>query len=279
MELQLIGKVSKGSKMDQVYVPKNRTGFEVGEYVLIKSISEATANVSFRANVKPFFYNTLGLSIIKLRIIEEIFKIIENNVLNVKNIIVVGSFLEEGFDFNDIDVIIIKDKLDNKKIKLEEDRIKGFFQKEFGVKGHLLFLTSEMLISGLATDPIYENMLSKFVSKKRVVFNTKRKIIPEMLDVHLLKSKTLLDNFDTLNGREKYYFTKNLVAIYLFLHGKKISNLEIDKEIKKMLGIEPQAIKENLLDKKEFIRKYNEFYKVTLNLIMDKVKERENGTK
>ena len=36
--MELIGRISKGSKMDQIYIPKNRIGFSAGEYVLILPI-------------------------------------------------------------------------------------------------------------------------------------------------------------------------------------------------------------------------------------------------
>ena len=34
--MEIIAKISKGSNMDQVYLPKNRIGFDIGNYVLIK---------------------------------------------------------------------------------------------------------------------------------------------------------------------------------------------------------------------------------------------------
>ena len=37
--VELIGKVSKGSKMDQIYIPKNREAIPVGSYVVVKPLT------------------------------------------------------------------------------------------------------------------------------------------------------------------------------------------------------------------------------------------------
>jgi len=36
--MELIAKISKGSKMDQVYIPKNRIGFSAGSYVMMRNM-------------------------------------------------------------------------------------------------------------------------------------------------------------------------------------------------------------------------------------------------
>ena len=36
--MEIIAKISRGSKMDQVYIPKNRGGFSIGSYVILKPI-------------------------------------------------------------------------------------------------------------------------------------------------------------------------------------------------------------------------------------------------
>ena len=37
--MEIISRVSKGSKMDQIYIPKNRAGLTIGEYVVITPLS------------------------------------------------------------------------------------------------------------------------------------------------------------------------------------------------------------------------------------------------
>ena len=261
--VELISKISKGSKMDQIYLPKNRTGFNTGEYVLISplknKIEEQTAEKQ-----KLFFYNTEKLEPIKIKIIEEIILRIDNET-DSENIIITGSFLDNGFTFNDIDILLIS------KEKLNTEIISKKIQESLGIKPHILILNNQALLSGLSTDPLYSLMLSKCVSKKRIIFNVKRRIEYKLLDINLLKSKTLIDNFDMLNGNEKYYLVKNMISILLFVKGKKLNKNLLDKEIEKLLGTPVKEIRENLI-KKPFIKRYKKVFDSTLNLILNNIK-------
>ena len=55
--------------MDQVYIPKNRIGFDTGSYVIIKPLQEIE-----KAIIKPFFYNIDFLEPIKLMVVNDIFE-------------------------------------------------------------------------------------------------------------------------------------------------------------------------------------------------------------
>ena len=263
--MELISKVSKGSKMDQIYIPKQRTNFEVGSCVLIKPL-EAEKRVE-----RPYFYNVPELEPTKLIIIKEIFDVLENFVKDYDNIIITGSFLDKGFNFNDIDVILIIDK------KIYEGQIKNYIENKLKIKIHLILLNNKNLINGLETDPLYQMMLSRCISKKRFIFKIKQKINYKILDLHLLKSKPLIINFDYLTGKEKYYLIKNIIAISLFLKHKKINDEEVDREIKKLFNLENiDIIKNNMLEKKKFLEKFKKTYKNLFNEIMKGIK---NGTK
>ena len=174
--MELISKISKGTKMDQVYIPKNRRNFPIGSYVVIKSLETK------QSAERPYFYNIKTIEPMKIEIIEEIFSLIDKAV-KYENVIITGSFLDMGFNFNDIDIIIISnDKIDEKYIKnIIEDIIK--------IKAHILALNNRSLQIGLSTDPLYQMMLSKCIAKKRLIYRFKRKINYKLLDLHLLKSK------------------------------------------------------------------------------------------
>ena len=76
----------------------------------------------------------------------------------------------------------------------------------------------------------------------------------------MLKSKALIDGFDFLTGNEKYKLTRNLIAIKLFIEGKKISAETANDKIDKYFGKEAvKNIKENLLNR-SFVKKYWELY-------------------
>ena len=245
--------------MDQIYIPKNRTGFNIGNYVVIKPLE---TNREEKPIKKLYFYGVKNLEPIKLEIIHEILTIINKYLDGYDNLIITGSFLEKGFHFNDIDILIVGNG------KINQEPIKEAIERKIGVKGHILTLSNKELTKGLETDPLYCVMLSRCVTRKRFLYKTKQTIDYKLLDLHLLKSKVLLDNFDVLNGKQKYDFVRNIVAISLYLNGNKVTVESIDTEIKRSLGIRVQEIKNNLLNKKEFLKKYKLIYDKTFSMIL-----------
>jgi len=257
--MEIISRISKGSKMDQIYIPKNRSGFSIGSYVIIKSLEKK------KITEKPYFYNIKYIEPIKLEIINKIINIFDKNCVY-ENIIFTGSFLDKGFNFDDIDIILIgEDKLNIKKI----------IESKIGIKAHIILLNNKILMKGLETDPIYQMMLSKCIAKKRFIYKVKHKMNYKLLDLHLLKSKTLIENFDILDGNEKYYLTRNLISIFLYLKNKKISKEIVDNEIKKIFNVNIKEIKQNILGNK-FLKRYKDIYEKTFNEIMKGIK---NGAK
>ena len=152
--MEIIAKISKGSKMDQVYIPKNRNGFGIGSYVLLKPL-EIKKHVG-----KPFFYNIKDIEPVKLEIVNGIMNIIDKFSESYENIIITGSFLDQGFNFNDIDVIIISES------KLNVKSIRNIIEDKIRIKTHIISLDNKTLMKGLSTDPLYQIMLSKCIAKK-----------------------------------------------------------------------------------------------------------------
>jgi len=242
--------------MDQIYIPKERMpGFELGATVLIKPVLQ-------KAKPKPYYYKVKNLEPIKNTFIAEILNYIDQ----FDNVIITGSFLEKGFDFEDIDVLLITDK------KIGTYSIKYHFEREFGIGIHIIVIGFKSLLKGLNTDPLFQMMLSKFVSKERVIFRIENKIDYKLLDLHLLKSKILIDNFDFLPGEEKYKLTRNLIAIKLFMENEKISTETLNNEIENHFGKGAvRNINENLLDK-GFLDKYKNLYDKIFKEILNGIK-------
>lgn len=265
---EIIGKISKGSKMDQIYIPKNRVGFSAGEYVLILPIKGRLeeAGKKEKKKLRLNFYGIKKIEPLKMRIIESIIETI-NKKANIENIIITGSFLEKGFRFNDIDLLLINEDKINTQIIKEE------IENTTGIKTHIIMLSNKTLAYGLSTDPLYSLMLSKCVSLKKVIFNIKRSINYKILDLNLLKSETLIDNFSILNGEEKYYLTLNMVSILLFIQGKKLSKEIVNSEIESQFSIKISDLNGNLIEK-GFIKKYEEIFNKTFNLIMDNINKK-----
>ncbi|MFH1365131.1 MAG: hypothetical protein ABIH28_00930 [archaeon] len=261
--VEIIGRISKGSKMDQIYIPKNRAGFGTGEYVLISPLRSKVEEIKLEKKKHELYFNNVGkLEPIKIRVIEDIMGLIDKKIIS-QNIIITGSFLDEGFGFNDIDILILSEEKINIKI-IEKD-----IRELEGIKAHVIILGSKTLSSGLPLDPLYIMMLSKCVSKNRLIFRIKRKINYKLLDINLLKSKTLIDNFDALNGNEKYYFTMNMISILLFIKGLKLTKDLVNRNIEKIFNVKIKDIKDNTLQKQDFIKKYKEIFNKTFNLIFE----------
>ena len=258
--MELIAKISKGSRMDQAYIPKNRTGLHIGSYVVIRPLEEK------KAAKKLYFRNIKSIEPVKVGIANKIMGIIDKSVDN-ENIVITGSFLEEGFNFNDVDAVIISNSKPNAKL------IEMAIENETGIKAHIMPLDNKTMLRGLSTDPLYQMMLSKCIAKKRFVYKIRSIINYKILDLHLLKSKTLIDNFDLLDGNEKYYLARNMVAISLFLESKKVGKEEVDKKIIEIFSLENiKEIKQNMLDKEKFLRIYKKIYKKTFEKILDGIK-------
>lgn len=268
--MEIIAKVSKGSKMDQIYIPKTRTGLEVGSYVQISPISDRI-EIRNIGTSRPYFYGFRSIEPIKLELINKIFILIGRIASDIKNIIITGSFLEKGFKFNDIDILIITGE------KVNEIAIREKIDNIIGLEAHIIVLSQETLQEGLSTDPLYNLMLSKCIAKKRIIFKIKRRFDYKVLDLHLLKSELLIDNFDNLTEKQKYDLIRNLIAIKLFIENKKMTMDSVNFEIVKVFKLKNiEEIRNNLLSKKEFIKTYKRVYKSIQNEIFNLTK---NGSK
>ena len=261
--------------MDQIYISKQRDGMPIGEYVLIKQITiDEKIKIEEKEKQKYYFYGVKEIEPIKLKIIKEIFNIISKINDKIDNVIITGSFLDEGFKFNDIDILIMSNSNINHSII--NNRLKNLT----GVKTHLIILTNKELLAGISTDPLYQSMLSKCVSMGRIIYNIDNKVYRinyKLLDLQLLKSKIVLDSFDFLNGGEIYYYLQNLMSIYLFLKNKRITKSEVENKIKNLFG-DKDKIKSKIIDKKEFLREYKVIYHEIFSVIMDNIRK-ENGSK
>ncbi len=247
--------------MDQIYIPKSRPGLAVGSYVVIKPLETAP-----KEEIKPFFYNIKHLELIKTKIINDIFRNIEA-LIRPDNIIITGSFLDEGFKFNDIDVIIVSED------KINVSSIKKILENNIGAKFHIIAISNKALLRGISTDPLYKSMLSKCVAMKRYIYKSKPKISYKLLDLHLLKSKLMIENFDFLTGDEKYVMTRNLIAINLFINKKDVTKDKVDLAINKLFGDNTvQRLKDNTILKKDFLVRYKKIYKQTQNKILKGIK-------
>ena len=244
--MELISKISKGTKMDQIYIPKNRIGLDTGSYVKIISIEE-------EKKIKPLFYDIKEIEPIKLELVNKIFNIIETSI-TYENIIITGSFLEKGFNFNDMDILLVKNE------KLNEKGLQTKLENQLKMEIHLICMTEKELKIALTIDPIWRLILSRCISAKRIPPFPQKKLNYKYLDLQQLKSELLIINFNYSSGSEKYKWVRNLIAIYLFTKNKKLTKENIEKEIEKKFNLKIEELKNNIVGK-DFLRKYKNFYR------------------
>ena len=249
--------------MDQIYLPKNRVGFNIGSYVKITPLE------GINKTEKPFFYNIKEIEPIKLEIINKIFTIL-NKILKIDNIIITGSFIEKGFNFKDIDVIIITEE------KIEESVIKAKIEKELAIDVHVVIFNKESFLKALKINPIWRIMINKSVSSKRLSPLPKEEIDYRYLDAQAIKSELLIINFDYSTGKEKYKSLRNITAIALFIKSKYLSKESIDREIEKTFNLKVEDIKNNLVDR-VFLKKYKKFYKKLMDGIIKNAAKQEKS--
>lgn len=254
--MELIARVSKGSAMDQIYLPKQRHGLPAGSYVLI------TPALQEKKTQEPVLYGIKKVEPLKIEIAKRIFSLIEKRV-ECRNTIITGSFVKQGFRFRDIDVLIVSEEK-----KVNEKELAEQIEQEIGVKIHALVLTDKELALGVARDPLYTLMVSKCIAKKRFVYHLQKRIIkPQLLDLHLLKSKFVFYNLDFILGDDLYYLTRNMVAIALFLRGR-VSAEQVERRIEQIFDSSEEKIRRKEIGKRVFLKKYKEFYNATFESIL-----------
>ncbi len=244
-ELKFEIKVSKGSRFNQVYVPKElEADIQPGDLVEVKLISKAST---------LYFNNVKELSEFKRKLILEVIRTIKNNASK-KNILIsqiffIGSFLTEKVDYNDIDIVIVTDS----KQSLEEE-----LADKFNLKFHILTMKEGALEKLLQICPLTISMFSKFISDKEFKEEYLRKIDQEHIQSLLMMPQDLLEI--DLNSKVFFDNLRRLTAIERFLENKNLNAEKINQELKELLGERIfKIIKNNELiddDLKEVLRKH-----------------------
>ncbi len=257
--LQFIHKVSKGSRFNQIYIPKEmEANFEVGDFVEVKLLKKR----------EKFYYskNLDKLSDFKEKLIKEIFSIL-NKLNEIKQIFVVGSFLTQKIDYNDLDLIILIDKK-NKNEKLEEKIYRRLTEK-LNLKFHIITIQENRLNYLEKNCPLTKSMFYYYVSNKEFNISAERNIDKNHLNFLLMMPEDLLE----INAGSKSFYDniRRLITIKRFLKQENLSPKEINKELESTLnktGVDVISILKNneQIDKK-IIKKLREIIKEKLNNI------------
>lgn len=265
MAQRLIKKISKGSRFNQIYLQKNEGfGFEPGKSVIITPLDDIIAK-----EPEIFEYN-VKLGSLKREIVKLVFKIVDS-CGHYDNIIVTGSFLDEGFDFKDIDIIIIN------PVNLEKDRLKNSIEQNTGIYPHIILIDSESFNKGIKRDPLFRLMTDRYVSIKRAIIRKDREINYRLMDIYLLKNKNLIEGYDLFSINQRKKLLRDFISIKLFSENKEVTIKNIEKEINRLFGrdiIESLFYYGNNEEKYKFIAKLKkEFNKLEKHLLKNASKQ------
>lgn len=251
MVRNIVKKISKGSRFNQIYLKKNEgIGFEPYQEVLITPLQDV-----IRSEPTVFQYN-IKLDTIKKEIVKSIFKIIIDNITS-GNILITGSFLNKGFNFNDIDILIIDGKKVNKGI------LKRKIIESIGIRPHIIEISMKNLIIGINRDPLFLLMVDRYVSNQRLIFKKKRDINYRLLDAYLVRCKNLVDGFDAYSIEQRKKILRDFISIKLFVEKKELTLKNIELEVNKIFGRKTMDKMINFGDKYaelKFIKKFKRYY-------------------
>ncbi len=217
MAISFSKKVSKGSRFNQIYVPKFMEGkIEIGDLVevrlLKKQIQFNHKNQKVLSGFKKYLMKNIFSNLQKFKEITVIF--------------VVGSFLYEDL-YNDIDVIIVSE---TEKKNLERD-VENLLRKKLNQRFHILVFSEKKLKTLIEKDPLTRAMLNSYISNKKIEFDYKKTIDEDHINFLLMMPEDLLEI--TVSSKAFYDSLRRLIVIEQFLKDKELGRREILDQIKK----------------------------------------------
>lgn len=255
-ETKFIHKISKGSRFNQIYIPKEMNGvFEIGDVVEIKLLSKK----------ESFYYskNIKKLSNYKENLVKGIFSSIAS-FSDIRQVFIVGSFLTSKIDYNDIDILLISDKN-------IESKVYQSLTEKFNIKFHIIIVPEKRFEYLKYFCPLTKSMLSYFVSNKELTLPSENKLDAKHIKFLLMTPEDLLKV--NIGSRAYYDSIRRLITIEMFLENKPVDIFGINNKLIKIIGESLLSlVKNNETIEKEKIKFLREIIKEKLALIKNKVK-------
>lgn len=192
--------------------------FNVGDCVEV-TLLERKSSLYYSDNLNK-------LNEFKENLIKNIFSTLRK-YKDIEQIFIVGSFLTQKQDFNDIDIILISDK----NIEKEVDRS---LTDKFELKFHIITLPKIKLEELTKYSPLERSLLYFFVSNKDFKLIKDTEVNIDHIKFLLMMPEDLLKI--TLSSRAYYDSLRRLIAIERFLENKSLNPNEINKELKNLIG-------------------------------------------
>ncbi|MBS3099803.1 hypothetical protein J4463_01130 [Candidatus Pacearchaeota archaeon] len=251
--MKFVHKVSKGSRFNQIYIPKEfENHFEVGDLVQVELLEK---------NTKLYYSKKIELSSFKKRIIQEIFSCL-NNLKSISQIFVFGSFITKKADYNDIDLIIISDIITEKQVYT-------LLLEKLELKFHILMIPESKLKELEKICPLTRSMLYYSISNKPFFLEKERVIDKNHINFLLMMPEDILKL--NVDGKTIYNALRRLETIENFLNNKEENPRKIEKDVEKLIGEKISCkLKENTPLAQEETKRLNEIIKSKLVKIRKK---------
>ena len=222
MLVKFIKNVSKGSRFNQVYIPKGMENLiEVGDEVEVRLVKKGVS-LYYSKNLKK-------LSEFKEILIKCIFSFFIEK-FDIVMVFAVGSFLTEKVNYNDIDLVLIIDK----KINNFEEIVYNKLIEKFNLKFHLLAIEEKKFLNLLKICPLTMSMFSKFICNKPFGIEKEKLIDKKHIKFLLMMPYDLLEI--RLSSRSFFDCIRRLITIERFLKGKALDTENINSEIKNSMA-------------------------------------------
>ncbi len=254
-------KISKGSRFNQIYIPKEvEEDFEVGDLVEVKLLKKKT-KIYYSKNLPK-------LSDFKENIVKKIFSTLEQ-FNEIKQIFVIGSFLTQKINYNDIDIILITNKKELEEVAYDK------LTDKINLKFHIISISEDNFSLLQETCPLTNNMIYYYLSNKNFNPPNKRKIDKNHIKFLIMLPEDLLEI--KTNSHVFYDSIRRLITIRKFLKNEDLDPIKINKELELTLGTFTfSALKDNEIIDTKIIEKLRDIIKNELNNINKLIQNEQN---
>ena len=260
--MKFVHKVSRGSKFNQIYIPKDKEKeFEPGDLVEVRLLKKEF-KVYYSKNLK-------GLTEFKEKLVKEVFEFLMN-YKEIKQIFIFGSFLTKKIDYNDIDILILTEKDLTDKDDNFEKMVYSNLINRFNLKFHLIFFNKKRLKELLKICPLTRSIFYYYVSNKEFKIPKEIKIDKKHIKFLLMMPEDLLKV--NLDGIEYYNTLRKICAIENFLIGKEIPPDKIDAQLEKIIDKRKlDFLKKNEIVEEHIIKEVKNIIKSKLEIIYGRI--------
>jgi predicted nucleotidyltransferase len=202
------------------------------------------------------------LSDFKSKLIKDIFSEL-NKFKKIKQAFIVGSFLTQKSEYNDIDILVITEKE-----RLDKEIYDSLTEK-FELKFHVIAIKEKSLEYLQKSCPLTRSMLYFFVSEKPYSLPKETDLDKDHIRFLLMMPQDLLKL--KLSPRIFYDSIRRIITIEKFLEGKEINPIRIEEEIIALIG---KPIVQNIRSNEEVPERIIKRLKKIIKTKLDKIGQR-----